>query len=78
MNVDPSQLSLTELYDKLSELTATYSKSMLNGFSEKEFTELRSMIETIQMEISKRKSAITSRQSTESTKSPPPGSSTFS
>jgi hypothetical protein len=77
MKVDPSQLSLTELCDKLSELTATYSKSMLNGFSEKEFTELRSMIEGIQMEISKRKSAVTSRQSTESTKSPPPGSSTF-
>jgi hypothetical protein len=57
MNNDFSSLSLNELYDKLSELTITYSKSMLNGLSEKEFASLRSGIEEIQKEIAKRKDA---------------------
>ena len=57
MNNDFSSLSLSELYDKLSEFTITYSKSMLNGFSEKEFAALRSQIEAIQKEIAKRKDA---------------------
>ena len=50
-----SQLSLTELCDKLSEFTARYSKSMLNGFTEKEFAELRALIEALQKEIARRK-----------------------
>ena len=57
MNVNLSQLSLNELYDKLSESTTLYTKSMLNGFSEKEFTELRALIESLQNEIAKRKAA---------------------
>jgi hypothetical protein len=57
MNKDFSSLSLNELYDQLSEFTITYSKSMLNGFSEKEFAALRSQIEAIQNEIAKRKDA---------------------
>ena len=57
MNNEFSSLSLNELYDKLSEFTITYSKSMLNGFSEKEFATLRSQIEAIQKEIAKRKDA---------------------
>lgn len=55
MNQDFTKLSLTELFDKLSESTALYSKSMLNGLSEKEFAELRLLIETLQKEIAKRK-----------------------
>ena len=55
MNHDFSTLSLGELYDKLSELTTTYSKSMLNGLSEDEFSMLRTQIEEIQKEISRRK-----------------------
>ena len=57
MNKDLSTLGLSELYDKLSELTTTYSKSMLNGFSELEFSLLRSQIEEIQKEIARRKTA---------------------
>jgi hypothetical protein len=56
MNHDFSRLNLTELYDQLSECTALYSRSMLNGFSEKEFAELRSLIEALQNEIEKRRS----------------------
>ena len=56
MNEGFSQLSLTELYDKLSECTVLYSKSMKNGFSEKEFTELKLLIERLQKEIAHRRS----------------------
>jgi len=52
---DLSSLSLNELYDKLSEYTSLYSKSMLNGFTQHEFDALRSHIEEIQKEITKRK-----------------------
>jgi hypothetical protein len=55
MNKDFSTLSLHDLYDKLSELTTMYSKSLLNGFSELEFSVLRSQIEDIQKEIAHRK-----------------------
>jgi hypothetical protein len=55
MNDDLSTLNLVELYDKLSECTSSYSKSMLNGLPEKEFKELRSLIESLQKEIAKRK-----------------------
>jgi hypothetical protein len=55
MNHDLSTLSLVELYDNLSECTSTYSKAMLNGLPDKEFKELRSLIEALQTEIAKRK-----------------------
>ena len=55
MKHDFSQLSLSELCDKLSENTALYSKSRLKSYSEKEFTELRALIEALQMEIAKRR-----------------------
>ena len=57
MNKDLSTLGLNELYDKLSELTTIYSKSMLNGFSEHEFSTLRWQIEEIQNEIARRKTS---------------------
>ena len=57
MNQDLSKLSLNELYDKLSESTALYSKSRKNGFSEMEFAELRAFIEALQKEIEKQKKA---------------------
>ena len=52
---DFSSLGLNELYDKLSEFTSLYSKSMLNGFTEQEFEVLRTHIEKLQEEITKRK-----------------------
>jgi len=57
MNQDLSKLSLNELCDKLSESTALYSKSRKHGFSEKEFTELKSFIERLQKEIAQQKKA---------------------
>jgi len=72
---DLSTLSLNELYDKLSEFTTLYSKSMLNGFSEKEFGQLRAQIEEIQREIAKRK-ASTSKSSGGRSSFPPQQSAT--
>ena len=57
MNKDLATLGLNELYDKLSELTTIYSKSMLNGFSEHEFSTLRLQIEEIQKEIARRRTS---------------------
>jgi hypothetical protein len=57
MNQDFSQLNLIELCDKLSECTELYSKSMMKGFSDKEFFELRALIEALQKEIARRKPA---------------------
>ena len=58
MNHDFSQLNLIELCDKLAECTDLYSKSKLNvnGFSDKEFVELKALIKALQKEIAKRKS----------------------
>ncbi len=72
MNKNLSQLSLTELHDKLSECTALYSKSMLNGFSEKEFSELRTLIEDLQKEIAERKTSANSAKALNTI--PPPQS----
>ncbi len=55
MNQDLTNLNLTELHDRLSDYTAQYSKSMLNGLSEKDFKSLRMQIEQLQKEIAKRK-----------------------
>jgi len=55
MNQDLTNLSLTELHDRLSDYTAQYSKSMLNGLSENDFKSLRAQIEQLQKEIAKRK-----------------------
>ena len=71
MNKDLSTLGLSELYDKLSELTTTYSKSMLNGFPELEFSTLRMQIEEIQKEIARRKT-ISSKSSDARRLFPPP------
>ena len=70
MNKDFSTLGLNELYDRLSELTTMYSKSMLNGFSELEFSVLRSQIEDIQKEIASRKLP-SSKSNDASSKFPP-------
>ena len=56
MNHDFSQLSLSELCDKLSECTSVYSKSRRNAIPEKEFTELMDLMDALQKEIAKRKS----------------------
>jgi len=57
MNQDLSKLSLNELCDKLSESTALYSTARKNGFSEKEFVELKAFIDALQKEIAKHKKA---------------------
>ena len=71
MNKDLSTLGLSELHDKLSELTTTYSKAMLNGFPELEFSMLRLQIEDIQKEIARRKT-ISSKTSDARRLYPPP------
>jgi len=55
MNEKLTQLTLTELVDKLSDCTAKFSKWPLDGSSPHHLLELRKIIEELQKEIAKRK-----------------------
>ena len=76
MNQDLSQLNLTELHDRLSDFTAEYSKSMLNGLTEKEFRALQAQIEQLQKEIAERKKDSSSPGNNTTDMFPPPKSAT--
>ena len=55
MNEKLTDLTLSDLFDKLSEFTAVYSKMMLNGASADECADLQLLIQVLQQEISRRK-----------------------
>ena len=76
MNQDLSNLNLTELHDRLSDFTTQYSKSMLNGLSEKDFKYLRTQIEQLQKEIAKRKKESLSQADNSKNHFPPQQSAT--
>ena len=55
MNEKLTDLTLSDLLDKLSEYTAVYSKMMLNGASADRCADLQLLIQVLQQEISRRK-----------------------